>query len=53
MLPKEKAVVVDTSLGVYGLTGLKVADVSIVPHNVGAHTNNTAMVIGEKAAEIL
>ncbi|KAI1828362.1 alcohol oxidase-like protein [Xylaria intraflava] len=52
MLPLDKGGVVDANLGVYGVTGLKVADVSIVPHNVGAHTNNTAMIIGERAAEI-
>ncbi|KAI0530165.1 alcohol oxidase-like protein [Xylaria digitata] len=52
MLPQENGDVVDTNLGVYGVTGLKVADLSIVPHNVGAHTNNTAMVIGETASEI-
>ena len=29
------------------------ADLSIVPQNVGANTNNTALVIGEKAADII
>ncbi|KAK7936733.1 uncharacterized protein PG986_015171 [Apiospora aurea] len=33
--------------------GYKVADLSICPTNVGGHTNNTAMTIGEKAADIL
>lgn len=31
----------------------KVADLSIPPKNVGANTNNTALVIGEKAANII
>lgn len=44
--------VVDASLGVYGVDGLKIADLSIPPSNVGANTNNTAMVIGERAADI-
>ncbi|KAI0146895.1 alcohol oxidase-like protein [Xylariaceae sp. FL1272] len=52
MLSREQGGVVDTDLSVYGVTGLSIADVSIVPRNVGAHTNNIAMVIGEKAAEI-
>lgn len=52
MLPLDENGVVDDNLSVHNVTGLKIADVSIVPHNVGAHTNNIAMVIGEKAAEI-
>lgn len=53
MAPREENGVVDTKLNVHGVTGLKVADLSIPPENVGANTNNTAMVIGEKAAEII
>lgn len=44
--------VVDASLSVYGVSGLKIADMSIVPGNVAANTNNTALAIGEKAADI-
>ncbi|RYP04331.1 hypothetical protein DL764_004524 [Monosporascus ibericus] len=44
--------VVDPMLSVYGVEGLKVADMSIVPENVGANTNSTALAIGEKAANI-
>jgi alcohol oxidase len=53
MAPREENGVVDPSLNVYGVTGLKLADLSIAPANVGANTNNTALVIGEKAAEII
>jgi alcohol oxidase len=53
MRPKEKGGVVDKELSVYGTTGLKVADLSIVPENVGANTNNTALAVGEKAAVII
>ncbi|KAL2867444.1 GMC family oxidoreductase [Aspergillus lucknowensis] len=53
MAPREEDGVVDASLSVYGVQGLKVADLSIVPRNVAANTNNTALVIGEKAADIL
>ena len=44
--------VVDANLSVYGVRGLKIADLSIPPENVGANTANTAMAIGEKAADI-
>jgi len=53
MAPREDDGVVDASLNVYGVKGLKLADLSIAPENVGANTNNTALVIGEKAAEII
>ncbi|KAI1771752.1 GMC oxidoreductase [Hypoxylon cercidicola] len=52
MAPYEKHGVVDPSLSVYGVEGLKVADLSIPPSNVGANTNNMAMAIGEKASDI-
>ncbi|KAH8883407.1 alcohol oxidase-like protein [Thozetella sp. PMI_491] len=53
MAPQEQGGVVDASLNVYGVEGLKVADLSILPQIVGANTNNTALTIGEKAADIL
>ena len=53
MKPKEDGGVVDRDLNVYGTTGLKVADLSMVPENVGANTNNTALVVGEKTATII
>lgn len=53
MAPREKMGVVDESLSVYGVKGLKVIDLSIAPENVGANTNNTALVIGEKGAAII
>lgn len=42
----------DSTLSVYGIKGLKLADLSVPPENVGANTNNTALMIGEKAADI-
>lgn len=53
MAPREKDGVVDANLNVYGVEGLKLADLSIAPENVGANTNNTALAIGEKAASII
>ncbi|KAJ3915703.1 GMC oxidoreductase-domain-containing protein [Lentinula edodes] len=49
MKPREAGGVVDSRLNVYGVENLKIADMSIAPLNVGANTNNTALVIGEKA----
>ncbi|KAF7544821.1 hypothetical protein G7Z17_g9653 [Cylindrodendrum hubeiense] len=45
--------VVDQQLSVYGTQGLKIVDLSIPPMNMGANTNNAALVIGEKAADII
>ncbi|KAL5614160.1 hypothetical protein FOVSG1_003223 [Fusarium oxysporum f. sp. vasinfectum] len=53
MAPREENGVVDERLNVWGTKGLKLADLSIPPQNVGANTNNTAIVIGEKAADII
>ena len=53
MAPREEGGVVDGKLDVYGTRGLKVVDLSMVPENVGANTNNTALVVGEKAAVII
>ncbi|KAI8722726.1 GMC-OxRdtase-N domain-containing protein [Fusarium sp. LHS14.1] len=53
MAPRDKFGVVDKDLNVWGTKSLKLADLSIPPMNVGANTNNTAIVIGEKAADII
>ncbi|KAH8819878.1 alcohol oxidase-like protein [Xylogone sp. PMI_703] len=53
MAPREKGGVVDGNLNVYGVKGLKLADLSIPSENVGGNTNNTALMIGEKAADII
>ncbi|KAI1169834.1 alcohol oxidase-like protein [Nemania sp. FL0916] len=53
MAPREQKGVVDETLAVHGVKGLKIADLSIVPENVCANTMNTALVIGEKAADII
>ena len=42
---------VDDQLRVHGLSGLRVADASIMPTLIGGNTNAPTMVIGEKAAE--
>ncbi|KAG1728807.1 GMC oxidoreductase-domain-containing protein [Suillus lakei] len=53
MKPQAEQGVVDARLNVYGVSNLKVADMSIVPKNVGTNTYSTALLIGEKAAMII
>jgi choline dehydrogenase len=45
--------VVDPSLRVRGVEGLRVADASVMPSIVSANTNTAAMIIGERAADLL
>lgn len=52
MAPRDQKGVVDKDLNVYGVQGLKLADLSVPPENVGANTGNTAFLVGEKAADI-
>lgn len=52
MLPRDQNGVVDADLSVYGVNGLKIADLSIIPRNIAANTNATALAVGEKAADI-
>ncbi len=45
--------VVDPELRVVGIQGLRVADASIMPTVPGANTNASAIMIGEKAADLV
>lgn len=53
MAPRDKMGVVAPNLDVHGVQGLKLADLSVPPENLGANVNNTALLIGEKAADII
>ncbi|KFA74745.1 hypothetical protein S40288_08838 [Stachybotrys chartarum IBT 40288] len=50
--PLDEHGVVDSSLSVYGVANLRLADLSILPGNIGANTNNMALTVGERAADI-
>lgn len=39
-------------MNVYGISGLKIADLSVPPEHVAGNTYNAALLVGEKAADI-
>ncbi|XP_060533714.1 glucose dehydrogenase [FAD, quinone]-like [Cylas formicarius] len=45
--------VVDHRLRVRGLKGLRVADTSVIPVTISAHTSAPAMMVGEKASDMI
>ncbi|NMO56096.1 NAD(P)-binding protein [Actinoplanes sp. TBRC 11911] len=45
--------VLDPELRVYGLTGLRVADASVMPSSIRANLNATVLAIGERAAALI
>jgi choline dehydrogenase len=49
----DAAAPVDPELRMRGVTGLRVADASVMPEIIRGHTNAPAIVIGEKAADLI
>ena len=45
MMPLDKNGVVDPNLKVYGTSNLRVVDLSVLPLNVGTHTQGTRLVV--------
>ncbi|MEX0309086.1 MAG: GMC family oxidoreductase [Tateyamaria sp.] len=50
---QDKSAVVDEQLRVHGISGLRVADCSIMPEIVSGNTNAPAIMIGEKASDLI
>ena len=53
MAKREDGGVVDRSLNVYGVQGLRIADASIFPRLIGVKPQATVVMVGEKCAEII
>jgi len=53
MKPREEGGVVDKRLNVYGTTNLKCVDLSICPDNLGTNTYSSALLVGEKGADLI
>ena len=49
----DEAAVVDPHLRVRGVSGLRVADAAVMPRLISGNTNAAAMMIGEKAADMI
>ncbi|EJD40360.1 putative methanol oxidase [Auricularia subglabra TFB-10046 SS5] len=53
MKPREQEGVLDARLNVYGTSNLKVGDLSLCPDNLGTNTYSSALLCGEKCADLI
>ncbi|KAL5501118.1 hypothetical protein ACEPAH_9505 [Sanghuangporus vaninii] len=53
MKPREQGGVVDKRLSVFGTQNLKCVDLSICPDNLGTNTYSSALLVGEKGADLI
>ncbi|KIJ56938.1 GMC oxidoreductase [Sphaerobolus stellatus SS14] len=53
MKPRAEGGVLDPKLNVYGTQNLKVCDLSLCPDNLGTNTYSSALLCGEKGADLL
>ena len=51
MMPLKLGGVVDSQLRVYGVTGLRIVDASIMPMIPGSHTSSTVYAVAEKVSQ--
>jgi len=51
--PNDPTTVVDSTLRVHGIVGLRIADCSIMPQITSGNTNAPAIMIGEKASHMI
>lgn len=49
----DKEAVVNADLQVYGIHNLRVVDTSIMPELIAGHPNSVAMMIAEKASDMI
>lgn len=45
--------VVDSDLRVFGVSNLRIADASVFPQQIAAHTTATVIALGEKASDLV
>ncbi|MFJ9113446.1 GMC family oxidoreductase [Streptomyces sp. NPDC102283] len=51
--PDDGTAVVDPTLKVHGVPGLRVVDASVIPHITRGHTHAPAVMLGERAAQLI
>lgn len=49
----KKGAVVDSQCRVYGIKKLRVADASVIPFLLAAHTNAPTVMVGEKVSQMI